>query len=146
MRALSDDEKSYKTMILSYLEQFEWEPDSIQETEDQITITLIAHLDIKEVKILVRFSENSHWIYFSALFLPTIKRNREAIYGKLLELNYSTNLTKFGMNPQKNIYALIELPLDTLDFSEFSSALRRLTNDINKYLIPIATLLQEEKS
>ena len=146
MIALSDDEiTSYKEMILDYLEQFEWVPENIQETEDQITITLIAHLDIKEVKILVKFSENSHWIYFSALFLPSVKRNYEEIYQKLLEINYSTTLTKFGMSPQKNIYALIELPLGSLDFSEFTSALRRLSNDINTYLIPIATLLQEEK-
>ena len=141
---MSKETRSYKDLILGYLEEFEWEPESIMDNEGQYDITLVAHLDIKQVNIQIKFSETSHWVYFSALFLPSIKGNFEDVYQKLLEINYSTTLTKFGLSPQKNVYALIELPLVTLDYPEFTSALRRLTNDINKFLIPIATLQQEE--
>jgi hypothetical protein len=131
--------------IIGFLKEFEWEPESVSTSEgDHYNLTLIAHLDIKEIKIHLKFSENGHWIYFSAIFLPEVKRNHLAVYEKLLQLNYSTTLTKFGLSSSGNVYALIELPLLTLDFQEFKFALRRLTNDINKFLIPMASLLQKE--
>jgi len=141
----TNTKQSYKDLILQFLDDFDWKPESMTDNEGQYTLILLAHLDIKEIKIHVKFSEDSHWIYFSAIFLPSIKRNHTKIYSKILEINYSTTLTKFGMSPQGNIYALIELPLKTIDYNEFTSALRRLTNDINKFLIPIASLLQEEE-
>jgi hypothetical protein len=138
-------ERPIQEKILGFLKDFEWEPDSVVVSEgDHYNITLIAHLDIKEIKIHIKFSESGHWIYFSSIFLPEIKRNHKAVYEKLLQLNYSTTLTKFGLSSSGNIHALIELPLLTLDFQEFKFALRRLTNDINKFLIPMASLLQKE--
>lgn len=141
-----NSETSYKDKILGFLKRFEWEPDSVKENDGNYTIVLVAELDIKEVKISIKFSEEGLWIYFSSLFLPQIKKNRELIYAKLLQLNYSTTLTKFGISSMDNggVYTLIELPLKTLDYEEFTSALRRLTNDINTYLIPIASLLQKD--
>ncbi|MHA2252769.1 MAG: YbjN domain-containing protein [Candidatus Kariarchaeaceae archaeon] len=142
-----DPEKSQLlTTVLGYLEKFDWKPESIDENNGQFTVTLVAQLDIKEIKILIKFADESHWIYFSALFLPKIESKHQDIYKKLLEINYSTTLTKFGLSNKGNIFALIELPSKTLDYEEFLSALRRLTNDINSYLIPIANILRQTNS
>ncbi len=126
--------------VLGYLDEFEWPPESVDEKDGQVTITLIAQLDIKEMRITVKFSEESHWIYFSALFLPPIINNESNVWKKLLEINYSTTLTKFGLAPDGFVYALTELPSKSLDYDEFLSALRRLTNDVNKFFMPIANL------
>ena len=126
--------------VLGYLEKFEWQPENVEDKEGQFTITLIAQLDIKEMRITIKFSEDSHWIYFSALFLPSISSNESGICKKLLEINYSTTLTKFGLAPNGSVYALTELPSKTLDYDEFLSALRRLTNDVNKFFMPVANL------
>lgn len=128
--------------VLSYLDKFEWKPEFVEQNEGQNTITLIAQLDIKEIKIFIKFTDEGHWIYFSALFLAKIENHRANIFKKMLEINYSTTLTKFGLSSHGSIYALIELPSKTLDYEEFLSALRRLTNDINTYLIPVANLLR----
>ncbi len=130
--------------VTGYLEKFDWKPESIEEDEGQYTITLIAQLDIKEVKIFIKFADNSHWIYFSALFLANIDPDNIEMCKKILEINYSTTLTKFGLSNAGSVHALIELPSQTLDYQEFLSALRRLTNDINTYLIPVANLLRKD--
>tara|TARA_B100000287_G_scaffold391110_1_gene402523 strand:+ start:848 stop:1285 length:438 start_codon:yes stop_codon:yes gene_type:complete len=145
MIALAFETNSHKEKILEFLDEFNWKPESIEDKDGQYNITLIAKLDIKQIKINIKFSETSHWIYFSSLFLESVTKNQKEIYYKLLQLNYSTTLTKFGITKNGVIYALIELPLHSLEFEDFISGLRRLTNDINKYLIPIATLNKEDK-
>jgi hypothetical protein len=131
--------------VLGYLDEFEWKPESVDDNEGQFTITLVASLDIREMTITIKFSEHSHWIYFSALFLPTITDNHEEVYRKLLEINYSTTLTKLGIAPNGSVYALTELPSKTLDYDEFLSALRRLTNDVNKFFMPVANLTKNNE-
>jgi hypothetical protein len=131
--------------VLGYLDEFEWKPESVDDNEGQFTITLVASLDIREMTITIKFSEHSHWIYFSALFLPTITDNHEEVYRKLLEINYSTTLTKLGIAPNGSVYALTELPSKTLDYDEFLSALRRLTNDVNKFFMPVANLTKNSE-
>jgi len=145
MIALAFETNSHKEKILEFLDEFNWKPESIEDKDGQYNITLIAKLDIKQIKINIKFSETSHWIYFSSLFFESVTKNQKEIYYKLLQLNYSTTLTKFGITKNGVIYALIELPLHSLEFEDFISGLRRLTNDINKYLIPIATLNKEDK-
>jgi len=133
-----------KEKILGFLNSFDWAPESVSHKEEQIVITLIAQLDIKEIKIEIKFSEKGHWIYFSTVFIQTIKHNAAEVYEKVLGINYSTTLTKFGLSPDGALYALIEMPLQTLDYEEFVYALRRLTNDINNYLIPIASISSKD--
>ena len=139
---MTESENPMLKKVLEYLETFEWQPESVEEKEGQVTITLIAQLEIREMSITIKFSEDSHWIYFSALFIPTISNNQENVYKKLLEINYSTTLTKFGLSSNGSIYALTELPSKTLDYDEFLSALRRLTNDVNSFFMPIANLIK----
>lgn len=142
MTELSENESSFLTTILEFLKRFEWEPESVENSDGQITITLIAQLDIKEVKIYIKFNETSHWMYFSALFINNVSNNQFDVYKRLLEINYSTTLTKFGISDKGSIYALTELSLQFIDYEEFLAALRRLTNDINTYLLPIATMIR----
>ena len=143
---MTQEETTLLRKIMSYLEQFEWSPESVEDSEGDITITLIAQLDIKEMKLQIKFSEDSHWIYFSALFVSSITNHQQDVYKKLLEINYSTTLTKFGLSPSGAVYALTELPAQTMDYEEFLSALRRLTNDVNTYLLPIANLIRSSET
>lgn len=150
MTELSTENKSKDQSTLdkvnAFLEQFDWKPEKIEEKDGEYTITLLAQLDITEIKIFIKFSTTSFWIFFSSPFLNSIERNHAEIYKKILEMNYATTLTKFGLSPSGSIFALTELPVQTMDYEEFISALRRLTNDINKYLIPIANLHRDEKT
>lgn len=139
---MTESENVLLNKVLEYLEKFEWLPESVEDKEGQVTITLIAQLEIREMTITIKFSGESHWIYFSALFIPTIANNIENVYKKLLEINYSTTLTKFGLSSNGSIYALTELPSKTLDYDEFLSALRRLTNDVNTFFMPVANLIK----
>lgn len=139
--------KPHLEIVKNYLERFEWAPESISEEDGQYFIVLKATIDIKEITIQIRFSEDSHWIYFSTLFFSSIEKNHEKVYEKLLSLNYITTLTKFGIDISKNgsIYAMIELPLKELDFLEFETALKRLVNDVNKYLPIIAQIIRSDE-
>ncbi len=77
MIALAFETKSHKEKVLDFLDEFNWKPESIEDKDGQYNITLIAKLDIKQIKINIKFSETSHWIYFSSLFLETIKTNQK---------------------------------------------------------------------
>ncbi|OLS22398.1 MAG: hypothetical protein HeimC2_29780 [Candidatus Heimdallarchaeota archaeon LC_2] len=139
---MTESENPMLKKVLGYLDEFEWQPENVEDKDGQVTITLVAQLEIREMSITIKFSEDSHWIYFSALFIPTVANNLENVYKKLLEINYSTTLTKFGLSSNGSIYALTELPSKTLDYDEFLSALRRLTNDVNTFFMPIANLVK----
>ena len=76
MIALAFETKSHKEKVLDFLDEFNWKPESIEDKDGQYNITLIAKLDIKQIKKNIKFSETSHWIYFSSLFLETIKTNK----------------------------------------------------------------------
>lgn len=128
--------------VKGFLEQFQWIPETIEQTENQeYIITLVANLESKEIKIHIRFATTSLWIYFSAKFMQKPEKNACKLYEKLMQINFTTTLTKFGLGPLGNIYGLIELPTKDLDYGEFVSALRRLTNDINKYYGPLNEIL-----
>lgn len=136
---------NYLDRFKGYLKKFEWEPHSITQDDDgQYTVKLLANIDIKEIELKIHFKEDGHWVYFSSLFLPKIEKNHIQVYENILRLNYSTIMTKFGISEGKNIYALIELPINDLDYNEFTSALKRMVNDINKYIIPCVELLRKE--
>lgn len=142
---VTESKGKYLDRFKKYLQKFDWEPESISQDDDgNFTIKLLANIDIKEIEIKIRFSENGHWIYFSSLFLPKIEKNHIKVYENILSLNYKTTMTKFGISEGKNIYALIELPMKDIDYSEFASALKRMVNDINKYIIPCVELLRME--
>lgn len=143
MTELTDHDSPVLTRVLEYLERFEWKPEKVENIDGQITIILVAQLDIKEIKIYIKFKEKSHWIYFSAMFISNVSRNLFEVYKRLLEINYTTTLTKFGISSTGAIYALTELPSQNIDYEEFLAALRRLTNDVNTYTLPIANMIQK---
>ncbi|MCY3411718.1 MAG: type III secretion system chaperone [Candidatus Heimdallarchaeota archaeon] len=138
-------EKPVMSKIREYLEKFQWNPVEIKESPDTgYTITLVADLGAEEneengsknseQKVFIKFSEESKWIYFSSkISIIEDGDNRELMFEKLLRLNYSTTLTKFGLAPSNSVYVMSELPLPELNYSEFTSALRRIVNDVNRY-------------
>jgi hypothetical protein len=143
--SVTESKDMYLNRFKGYLEKFDWKPESItQDEEGQYSIKLLANIDIKEIEIKIRFKEDGLWIYFSSLFLPKIEKNHIKVYENILHLNFKTTMTKFGISENKNIYALIELPMQEIDYSEFASALKRMVNDINKYIIPCVELLRME--
>ena len=121
------------SIINFHLNQFDWKPESIVEKDETYTISLLAEVDDGSHKLYIKFAEDSKWIYFSSKFVTVNNNNKNDLYEKLLSLNYLTTLTKFGLAPSGSVYAMIELPLPELNYSEFVSGLRRLVNDINKY-------------
>ena len=145
VKIVTESVDAYLDRFKGYLKKFEWEPHSITQDDDgQYVVKLLANIDIKEIEIKIRFKEDGLWVYFSSLFLPKIEKNHIKVYENILSLNYKTTMTKFGISEGKNIYALIELPMKDIDYSEFTSALKRMVNDINKYIIPCVELLRLE--
>ncbi len=134
------------SLIMGYLKKFQWEPKIVEENEQGYHLVLVANIEIKEIDIHIKFSEQGRWIYFSSLFISKITKNFEEIYQKLLEFNYETTLTKFGIDKNKAVYALIEFPISDLDYTEFQSALKRIVNDINRFMKPTSQLLKNGKS
>ncbi len=137
---MSSETKSNEDLILDYLESMSWAPESIDRDGDIITITVKVQLDYKLAHINLRFENNGLWLSIMGLFMKRVDSNITEIYKKVLEINYSTTMTKFGLN-NESIFALVELPLYSLEFSEFQTGIRRLTNDMNKYFPIVAGIL-----
>ena len=58
MIALAFETKSHKEKVLDFLDEFNWKPESIEDKDGQYNITLIAKLDIKQIKKNIYFIIN----------------------------------------------------------------------------------------
>lgn len=128
---MSESQQSRKK-IDGYLEKLNIKPIKAIEEEKYVTYVIKVELDFGEIDLDIRFKiENPHWVEFKTIFLQDVIPSIE-IYQKILELNYSTILTRFGVD-KKIVYAKIELPFPTLDYEEFFSAIKRIANDVNNF-------------
>ena len=109
-----------------------WEPESEMNENGLTSVQVKVQLDYKLANLYLRYEEDGLWLSIISVFMSDLGSNQSEIYKKILEINFSTTMTKFGLNDGK-LYGLVELPLYSLDFSEFQAGIRRLTNDLNKY-------------
>ncbi len=128
---MSEDLISRKK-IDDYLERLNIKPIKVIEEEKYLTYVIKVELDFGEIELDIRFKiETPRWVEFKTIFLEDLEPSVE-VYEKILELNYATVLTRFGIE-NKTVYAKIELPFPTLDYEEFFSAIKRIANDVNNY-------------
>jgi len=124
--------KSNDELIHEYLNQMNWEPESEMNENGLTSVQVKVQLDYKLANLYLRYEEDGLWLSIISVFMSDLGSNLSEIYKKILEINFSTTMTKFGLSDGK-LYGLVELPLYSLDFSEFQAGIRRLTNDLNKY-------------
>ena len=118
--------------IDGYLEKLNIKPVKVIEEEKYLTYVIKVELDFGEIELEIRFKiESPRWVEFKTIFLKELNPSVE-VYEKILELNFATILTRFGID-DKTVYAKIELPFPTLDYEEFFSAIKRIANDVNNY-------------
>jgi hypothetical protein len=133
--------QSNQELIMNYLQRMNWIPQSVETKESNILIKISVDLEYKILDLLLRFRDDGIWLFISSVLMDLNSDNLENIYKRLLEINFSTTLTKYGLS-EGVVYALIELPLYSLDFEEFQSGLKRIVNDINKHYLQLEELLK----
>jgi hypothetical protein len=83
--------------------------------------------DVSSFRILVRLTDN--WIYFTIIpFIVATKNEacRQRLYWHILRLNRDITLAKFGLDEDNDVLLTVELPIESLDYSEFADALNAI--------------------
>jgi hypothetical protein len=110
--------------IESYFDRYGWQYDRLDDTH---FVTGFKSEVTDGFGIYITLAP--HWIYFSiSPFVkapdPECERN---LYKHLLRLCQQMNMAKFAVDDDKDVMLAVELPRESLDFSEFSDALGALT-------------------
>ena len=111
--------------IQEYFEQYGW---SYDHPEEDRFLTGFKSDVIDSFSIYVTVTPN--WIYFAiAPFVqaPQHPECERKLYRHLLRLCQEINLAKFSVDSDGDIVLAVELPLEDLNYSEFSDALGALS-------------------
>lgn len=112
--------------IESYFEQYEWSFDRLDETH---FLTGFNSDVIDTFSIYITLATN--WVYFAiAPFVPAPEdaRCEAKLYAHLLRLCQQINMAKFAVDSDGDVILTVELPRESLDYSEFSDALGALSH------------------
>ena len=109
--------------IEQYFEQYGWTYQRVSDTD----FRTVFRGDVSSFVIHIRMA--SDWVYFS--IAPFVVTPQEAecerkLYRHLLKLNHEMNMAKFTVDSDGDVILTVELPSESLDYSEFSDALGAL--------------------
>ena len=110
--------------IKEYFDQYGWTYEQVNETDFRTSF----RGDVAVFRIYVRVSGS--WVYFSiAPFVLTTQdpKCELKLYKHLLKLNHEINMAKFTVDEDGDVLLTVELPSESLDYSEFSDALGALS-------------------
>ena len=83
--------------------------------------------DVSDFRIFLKMTEN--WIYFTIapfIIAPQSEEVLQHFYLHLLRLNREINLAKFCIDSDGDVVLTVELPTESLDYSEFRDAINTL--------------------
>ena len=109
--------------LKEYFERYEWSYQQVSESD----FRTVFRGDVSSFTINVRIAAD--WVYFSiAPFVVTPKDTEceRKLYKRLLQLNHEINMAKFTVDSDGDVILTVELPSESLDYSEFSDALGAL--------------------
>jgi hypothetical protein len=109
--------------LKAYFEQYGWTYQQLEET----FFRTVFRGDVSSFTIHIRISGD--WVYFSiAPFVvsPQDVECERKLYKRLLTLNHEMNMAKFTVDSDGDVILTVELPIENLDYSEFSDALGAL--------------------
>jgi hypothetical protein len=99
--------------------------------------------DTNSFRFFIRLTEN--WIFFTIVPFVVAARspqNEGKLHRRLLELNREINMAKFALDDDDDVVLTVELPVETLDFSEFKDALDALSFYADRYYLEVLNLAQ----
>jgi hypothetical protein len=111
-------------VIDGYFEQYGW---SYSRDEGEHDWSTGFRGDVANFRIFVRLTDN--WIYFTIIpFIvgPKEPERRARLHWHLLRLNREVNMAKFALDEDNDVVLTVELPSESLDYSEFSDAIGAL--------------------
>jgi hypothetical protein len=102
--------------------------------------------DVASYTIRIRIWEtgNSSWIYFTIVPFAVAPKKEcwPRLYYYLLRANHEMNAAKFYVDPDNDVVLSVELPADSLDFSEFKRALDALSWYADEHYLAVLNLAQ----
>lgn len=110
--------------IDGYFEQYGW---TFSHEEGSSDWNTGFRGDVHSFRIFVRLTDN--WVYFTIIPFIVGPKNPECkqrLYWHLLRLNRDVNMAKFALDEDDDVLLTVELPCESLDYSEFSDALGAL--------------------
>ncbi len=101
--------------------------------------------DVKDIDMQVRLTESmlsESMLIVIAQFVNTPRKNRAAIYKRLLELNYEMDLAKFSVDSSEgDVYLMIEVPADNLTLEQFERAVMYVAQWHDQYYGQVVALM-----
>jgi hypothetical protein len=118
-----------KALIDQYFITMEWPFEAI----DEGLWRCFFQGDIQLHDVFVSADEPG-WVSFRSPVCPPVpEASRFAVYEHLLRLNALVPLTKFCVLDDGQVFAMIDLPVADLDFSEFRTAVETLVNHADAF-------------
>jgi len=110
-------------IIAEYFDRYGW---SYERTEESGFRTGFRG-DVSVFRITVRTTDD--WIFFSIspfVVAPQDPECERKLHRHLLRLNHEINMAKFTIDQDGDVILTVELPVESLDYSEFADALNAL--------------------
>ena len=129
--------------IDSYFEQYGWK---YKRDEDGDWITGFRG-DVQSFRFFIRMTE--HWIYFTIspfIVAPKDPVCAQRLHTHLMRLNRDINMAKFCLDQDMDVVLTVELPRESLDYSEFSDAIGALCHYADNHYLEIINLAQNPKA
>lgn len=128
-------------MIHHFFKQYGW-----QYEFDQASATWVTGFrgDSGTFNIVAHLSEN--WIYL--IISPFVSAPREErcafrLHHYLLRLNHSVNMAKFSVDDEGDVILTVELPTESLAYSEFADGLNALSYYADTHFHDVLRLSQD---
>jgi hypothetical protein len=125
--------------IDNFFEQYEW---TYEKSGEDVWLTGFKG-DVSSFRIFVKVTE--HWVYFTIapfVVAPKDEECAQRLNWHLLRLNRDINMAKFCLDADGDIVLTVELPTESLDYSEFSDALGALSHYADDTYFEILNLAQ----
>ncbi|MCB9557553.1 MAG: hypothetical protein H6707_15705 [Deltaproteobacteria bacterium] len=99
--------------------------------------------DTSNFNIIVHLTEN--WLFFALnpfVNCPKDPACTPRLHHHLLRLNHVVNMAKFSVDEEGDVVLTVELPTESLDYSDFADGLNALSYYADTYYLDILNLAQ----
>lgn len=97
--------------------------------------------DVSDFRIFVKMTED--WIYFAIapfIIAPKYDDLLQRLYWHILRLNSDINMAKFCVDSDGDVVLTVELPTESLDYSEFRDAINSLAHYADETYLELINL------
>ncbi len=94
--------------------------------------------------VFVHLTEN--WLYFTIspfVNAPIDPVRKKKLHYLLLRLNHTINMAKFGLDSDSDVVLTVDLPIESLNFSEFADGLNALSFYADAHYLKILNAAQD---